>query len=95
MRPKFDAILPINYAIGLGVYEGFGTRGGPGLISTSVGLGRRREALGAAPMRQFKQRSEKIVRALNWIFYGCAQQYHPLNQIGTTRLGKRQASSRA
>ena len=69
LRSRFDAILPLNHAIGLGVDKSLANAWRIGAL---LEVGRRAEAARTSPMPKFKERPEKRVRAFEWILYGRA-----------------------
>src|SRR5271156_5094689 len=78
--PCFDAILPLNYTVGLRVYESLrNARRQP--IHLNFRGKRGGNSAGASPMRPFKQRPQKCIGALKRRLHRRTQQYRPLNQI--------------
>ena len=71
-RSRFDAILPLNHAIGLGVDKSLANAWRIGALLDLPQVGRRAEAARTSPMPKFKERPEKGVRAFEWILYGRA-----------------------
>jgi hypothetical protein len=81
LRSRFDAILPLNHAIGLGVDESLANAWRIGALLDFPQVRRRAEAARTSPMPKLKERPEKRVRAFESIPHGGAQQYHLLNQV--------------
>jgi hypothetical protein len=81
LRSRFDAILPLNHAIGLGVDESLANAWRIGALLDFPQVRRRAEAARTSPMPKLKERPEKRVRAFEWTPHGGAQQYHLLNQV--------------
>jgi hypothetical protein len=72
LRSRFDAILPLNHAIGLGVDESLANAWRIGALLDFPQVRRRAEAALTSPMPKLKERPEKRVRAFEWILYGRA-----------------------
>ncbi len=77
--PCFDAVLPLNYTVGFRVDESLrNARRKPTHLNFRDKPGCK--PAGASPMRPFKQRPQKCIRALKRRFHRRTQQYRPLNQ---------------
>jgi hypothetical protein len=78
--PSFDAVLPSNYTVALRVYESL--RNARRKV-THLNFRSKRgcKPAGASPMRPFKERPQKCIRALKRRFHRRTQQYRPLNQV--------------